>query len=247
MNTLYVAWQAPLPTRAWFPIGRLDADLAASEYVFQYTQGALRAQEIAGFAPLMAFPDLQRRYASNELFPLFKNRVLASSRRDFQQYLTWLDLDPSHADPIEILALTGGARQTDSLEVFPKFHRSTDGAFVSRFFLHGSRHVAAAASQRIATLERGEPLQVALELNNPATGHAIQLQTADGHLVGWAPRYLVEDLRMAMLDEVEVRANVRRVNLVDAPAAHRVLVELTGHGRRTFKPTLKEEFQLLHG
>ena len=188
MSTLFVAWQAPEPTRAWFPIGRLDASEDRRDYVFRYTHGALRARERAGFEPLIAFPDFERRYEANELFPLFKNRVLEPNRKDFAEYLRWLDLDPAHADPIEILGLTGGERQTDSLEVFPKVLKLEDGTIRCRFFLHGLRHVSAAARQRAEELTDGEALQVAIEVNNPATGYAVQLQTADCHLIGWAPR-----------------------------------------------------------
>lgn len=44
MNSLFLAWQAP-QQRAWFPIGRLDADLGEHRYGFNYTKGALQARE----------------------------------------------------------------------------------------------------------------------------------------------------------------------------------------------------------
>lgn len=97
MSTLFVAWQAPDPTRAWFPIGRLDASADRADYVFRYTNGALLAQERAGFEPLLAFPEFDRRYEATELFPLFRNRVLEPNRKDFAEYLQWLDMDPAHA------------------------------------------------------------------------------------------------------------------------------------------------------
>src|SRR6266571_911632 len=113
MRTLYVAWQAPSPLRAWFPIGQLEAEPKKPVYVFRYTKGALRAHKETGFEPLPAFPRFRQRYESGELFPLFQNRVLGSKRKDFAEYLRWLDLD-RNADPIEILARTGGERQTDN-------------------------------------------------------------------------------------------------------------------------------------
>ncbi|MBC7624709.1 MAG: hypothetical protein H7232_15145 [Aeromicrobium sp.] len=75
MNTLFVAWQSPEPSRSWFPIGRLDAE-GASDFLFRYTQGALDAEAQAGFKPLVSFPDFRQRYEASELFPVFKNRVL---------------------------------------------------------------------------------------------------------------------------------------------------------------------------
>jgi hypothetical protein len=166
MSTLFVAWQAPDPTRAWFPIGRLDVSRDRRDYVFRYTKGALKAGSVAGFEPLIAFPEFERTYESRELFPLFKNRILEPNRKDFAEYLRWLDMDPVNADPIEILALTGGERQTDSLEVFPEMRKLPDGTVTCRFFLHGLRHVSVAARERADRLIEGEVLQVAIEVNN---------------------------------------------------------------------------------
>jgi len=52
----------------------------------------VKAQEDVGFAPLLAFPDFKKDYQSNELFPLFKNRVISPKRTDFQEYIdsTWI-------------------------------------------------------------------------------------------------------------------------------------------------------------
>lgn len=245
MSTLFVAWQAPSPTRAWFPIGRLDASASRHDFVFQYTHGALQAQERAGFSPLLAFPEFERRYEARELFPLFKNRVLEPNRKDFAEYLNWLDLDPAHADPIEILSLTGGERQTDSLEVFPQVRKTADGTISCRFFLHGLRHVSSAARVRADALTEGETLQVAIEVNNPATGYAVQLQTQDGHLIGWAPRYLVNDLRAALLEHSTITATVRRINRMGAPFARRVLIELRGGVPAGFEPMTSQEYRVL--
>ncbi len=245
MNTLFVAWQSPGPARAWFPIGRLDAQ--AHDYVFQYTHGALKARDQAGFSALLAFPELERRYEASELFPLFTNRVLHANRKDFPEYLRWLDMnmEPAAADPIEILSLTGGERQTDSLEMFPKLTKRPDGSIQARFFLHGLRHVALSAQQRAKALQVGEPLGVAVEVTNPATGFAIQLQTLDGQMIGWAPRYLVDDLRLAVLNSASARATVRHINPTTAPAARQVMVELNCDVPSGYEPMTSRDYRVL--
>ncbi len=242
MRTLFVAWQTPNPSRRWFPIGQLDADAEHHDYVFRYTQGALNAHEMAGFEPLLSFPKFETRYESSELFPLFQNRVMGSHRKDFGDYLSWLDLDKSNYDPIEVLALTGGERQTDSLEVFPRVEKKPDGTFSCRFFLHGLRHVSEAGRIRAEGLQAKEHLQIALEMNNPATGLAVQLQSADGHMLGWAPRYLVKDLVGAMVEFTELSATVIRSNPQDAPLARRLLIEMTGRLPASVVPMSSEEF-----
>lgn len=243
MKALFLAWQAP--SRAWFPIGRLNADSARSHYIFQYTKGALHAGKLLGFKPLTAFPNLHERYEASELFPLFKNRVLDSKRRDFADYLRSLDLDPANPDPIEILAVSGGERQTDSFEVFPKIEKGEDNTFACRFFLHGLRHVSESAQRRSLQLKASEPLQVSLELNNPATGSAVQLTTKDYEFLGWTPRYLVPDILKAISASPEIVARVVRVNEVGVPLNRRVLIELSGRLPSRFEPMSGPEFQLV--
>ena len=48
---------------------------------FRYVRGALHAQEPGRFRAVVALPELDRRYESIDLFPLFKNRVLVPAAR----------------------------------------------------------------------------------------------------------------------------------------------------------------------
>lgn len=224
MRTLFLAWQAPAD-RAWFPVGRLDADTARSLYRFCYTQGANEART-AGFHPIASFPDFATAYQSSELFPMFRNRVLGSQRRDFKSYLDSLALNTP--DPISILAVSGGERQTDSFEVFPKIEKDAEGSFRCRFFLHGLRHMSQATQDRASRLQEGESLGVSVELNNPKYGLAIQLTSKDYEFIGWTPRYIVADLLKAINKTHDIAARVIKVNSGSVPLNRRVLVELQG-------------------
>ncbi len=254
MKTLFLAWQAARPldsggaaSRAWYPIGRLDAWEHGHRFRFEYVHGAERASREAGFAPLEAFPKLDGVYEDDELFPPFQNRLLSDRRGDYRSFIERLALDPSNADPLDVLALSGGHRQTDHLEVFPMLAPRGDGSFLIRFFLHGWRYTNASAQARIATLDEGSALQVAVELNNPATAAAVQIQTArDYHVLGWAPRYLVTDLLHAMArSPQDVSASVVRLNREPAPTNQRVLVELKGHFDASYRPMSGPDFQPL--
>jgi hypothetical protein len=213
------------------------------KYSFSYTRGALRAADQVGFAPLPAFPYFGQQYESEELFPLFQNRVLDPNRKNFAEYLESLDLSPNESDPIEILALTGGSRETDNLEVFPKIVKGPGGEFGCRFFLHGLRHLSIDVQERVSRMAIDERLGVSLELNNRATGCAIQLTTTDYHFIGWTPRYLVLDLLQAIADHPQVEAKVVRVNNQDVPLNRRVLVELTGRLPVGYEPMSSDLFQ----
>ena len=244
MKTLFLAWQSP-QTRAWFPIGRLEADEKLKKYIFHYTQGIDKAK-LQGFHPMSAFPEFSRRYESSELFPLFKNRVLASNRRGFQDYLRSLDLDSASVDLLDILAITGGERQTDSLEVFPKLEKNKESMFKCRFFLHGLSYCHESVRERILALQVGESLGILLEVNNPATSLAIQFKTTDQVLLGWSPRYLVNDLLGAAVSYRNLQATVVLNNPEGTPLNRRVLVEMTGILPDDYEPMSSNDFQILH-
>jgi hypothetical protein len=243
-KTLFLAWQDKGRTREWFPVGRLDVQKPQSLYRFRYLQGAERAHQQTGFEPLIDFPDFLQRYEASDLFPLFQNRVMAPGRPDLCEYLRRLDL-PDQADPLEILSVDGGFRATDSFEVFPKIERRQDGSFRCRFFLHGWRHVSEDAQRRLGSLERGEGLYVAIELTNPATQLAVQIQTEDYYMIGWAPHYLVPHLMSAIAKAPgDYKAQVVKVNPLPAPTKQRLLVELCGHWP-DYEPMTTPDFQPL--
>ena len=244
-RTLFLAWQDTAQSRQWFPVGRLDVEMDAADprYRFRYIGGARRAQDEAGFPPLIEFPKLEEEYLSNELFPVFRNRVIAKGRSDRSDYLRALDLGPD-ADPIEILSVNGGSRVTDTYEVFPKLVRHEDGSFVCRFFLHGWRHVNARAQSRIDELENGDSLYMSLELTNPVTRIAIQIQTTDYHMIGWAPRYLMADLEAAVAESPHYSVSVVRIKPLPAPSMQRVLIEMRGCWTR-HRPMESEDYQPL--
>ncbi len=147
-RTFFLGWQDK-QSRAWYPVGRLDASKDGHDYRFSYTKGALQAQEKLGFKPLYDFPEFEDTYRSEKLFPLFKNRIMTPGRRGFQEYLKLLDLEGTEPDPLQIMAVDGGYRATDSYQVFPKISKDADGCFKTRFFLHGWRHVNGASQKRV--------------------------------------------------------------------------------------------------
>ncbi len=247
-RTLFMAWRDKADSRLWFPVARLDADIAKPLYRFRYIEGAKRAMQEAGFPLLMEFPEVEGDYQSAQLFPVFQNRVLNPRRPERAQDLLGMDLDPD-ADPITILATSGGHRMTDAYEVFPKLPKDPDGSFSCRFFLHGWRHVNPSAQARLDALNKGEDLYVALELTNPRDGLAVQLQTTDYHMIGWAPRYLVDDLVAAMDKPRAYAAKVVRVNRPEASRFpvfpnERVLIEMRGNWK-SHEPMSAGDYRLV--
>ena len=244
-RTVFLAWQDP-QKRLWYPIGRLTSD--GRTFRFVYTQGASLARAANRFVPLAAFPDLHRTYEADRLFPLFANRLLPASRPEFAQFLRWLNIGDALPAPLALLARSGGARETDNLEVFPCPEPAVDNTYEMAFFVRGLRHMAPVATERASRLEVGERLRVMLDLENDFDHDAMALRTADVEgplLLGYLPRYLSGELvRLMVATHKTPEVTVSQVNL-DAPLQFRVLCQLRIDWGADFQPFTSEEYQPL--
>ena len=86
MKVLYLAWQDP-DSREWLTVGKLSFDQEIFRFV--YTKGAKRSKN---FIPFGSMRDLHEVYNSQDLFPLFANRLISKKRQEYQDFLRWLDL-----------------------------------------------------------------------------------------------------------------------------------------------------------
>lgn len=227
----------------WSPIGRLQH--VDGVYRFVYTQGARHARD---FHPFPGMEDFETVYESDELFPVFSNRLLPKSRPEYAAFLRWSGFDDATnpPDPIAILGVTEGIRQTDQIEVFPCPEPNEHGLYENKFFLHGLRYTSEAARQRVSQLLSGEQLLPMLDLWNEADHHAVPLRTVEGErlLLGYVPRYLAQDV-WSLFEGCGVdalRVFVHRVNL-DAPMQQRLLCRMEACWPANFTPCSGEMFQ----
>ncbi|XXT21843.1 HIRAN domain-containing protein [Sorangium sp. So ce429] len=241
-RTLFVTWYDS-NHRSIIPVARLvhhggtDGDL----YEFRYIRGALEAMD-RGFQPFIGFPDLYKVYRSPSLFPFFSNRVMPTTRPDYLAYLQVLGLDPAEADSVEILARSGGRRETDRIEVVPAPVQDESGGYTTRFLLRGIRYIPG-AEERIARLASGERLFWMLDPQNESNLSAVALRSADKCLLGYIPDYLVTDIAKLIERRVSMHVFAERVNLPPAPLHHRVLCRLEARWPDGFVPFQGEQFQ----
>lgn len=241
MKALFIAWQ-DTQTRRWAPVGRLTRDDGV--YKFVYTRGA---EETPGFRPFGRMQDLHKTYKSEELFPMFANRILAKNRPEYVDYLHWLGLSESKYDELEELARTGGLRATDSLELFPCPEPTEGKSYEVFFFCRGLRHLHRENQERVRQLKPGERLYLMQDLQNTHDSMALLMRTDDPiTLVGYAPRYYSAEfsqlIKTTDLDQVKV--TVEQIN-TDAPIQYRVLCKLASPWPASFSPCTKEEFEVL--
>jgi hypothetical protein len=248
MNTLFLAWQDS-SGRRWYTIGRLTRDNA--KYEFVYTKGALEAQEEAGFQVLPSFPNLYEVYRSDELFPVFSNRLIAPSRPDYKTFIEWLSFEDLEPQPMAILARSGGKRMTDLLEVFPAAEDDGSGVYTVYFFAHGLSHAAPAAIDRTLQLTAGEELLLMHDFQNPRDPKALALRTSekysgDMNLMGYCPRYLLPDIHWLLRAKRELPiVTVEKINRAPAPIQFRLLCRMTMTWPADFRPFSAQTFQPL--
>jgi len=241
MNALFVAWRfGDADKGSWLPVGRLEYD--GQLFRFFYTRGAKMS---AGFRPFSQMERLDNIYESEALFPLFANRLLSPSRPEYEAFLRWGDFDPNNPpDPIALLGVTEGIRQTDAIEVFPCPVPDLDGCYVNKFFLHGIRWMAPAAVERITHLKPDDRLYAMPDPCNEADPNAVAVRTKEEPMmIGYVPRYLAQDIRKLLehCDPKSIDLFVQRVNR-DAPLQHRVLCRMHACWPDGFLPCSDDAF-----
>lgn len=241
-NALLVAWRSAAPERGWQPVGRLEHD--GGVYRFLYTHGA---QMLSDFRPFPQMENLEEVYESEQIFPIFANRLLPESRPEYEAFVRWGGFDPDNPpDPISILGVTEGRRQTDSIEVFPCPVPDGNGCYLNKFFLHGLRWMPPAAMERINRLEPSEELFLMADFFNQSDSQAVALRTGAGDrfMIGYVPRYLARDVWKILgeCDPEFIHVYVERVNK-DAPRQQRLLCRMNSCWPADFRPCDGEEFR----
>jgi len=245
MKSLYVTWRGNEEgdQGVWSPVGRLDFD--EGTYRFCYTKGA---ETLRGFHLFSQMNDVNQVYESDTLFPVFANRMLSPSRSEYESFLTWCGFDPSNApDPVTLLGVTRGIRQTDSIEVFPCPVPDKNGWYVNTFFLQGAWGVYSTAIDRFGNLEPDDKLFPILDPCNVVSEKAnvLVVRIDDPVLiVGCVPRYLSNDMGplIQQRDPDEfVELSVAQINK-DAPLQQRVLCQMKICWPDGFMPCSGEAF-----
>jgi hypothetical protein len=225
-QTLFVCWQDP-DGRGIHPVGRLLLRGRSPRYEFRYIEGVRKALE-HGFAPFFAFPELDAVYVDDDLFPFFTDRHMPRSRKDYMEHVARLGLGPE-AEPLALLARSGGRSVTDKVELFPppEYDPASD-THIYHFFARGVRHIPG-AEERIEALKKGDPLKIRPEPENLHNRKAAMLLDDGNGKVGYVPQYLTEDLD-DLLKRARVAVEVERVNRIPAPVHQRLLCRMSASG-----------------
>lgn len=241
MKALFVAYQDTV-SRTWTPVARLTHE--GSLYRFAYTVGA---KNLSGFVPFGRMTELDAEYQSEEIFPLFKNRLLPKSRPEYADYLSWLGLTEVSHDAIEELARTGGLRATDTLELIPCPEPTSSNQYEVYFFCRGLNYLSADSQSRAANLQVNNALYLMSDMQNDSDEMALLLRTGDPvTLVGYVPRYYSAEFSrlIGLVGRKNAKVTVEKVN-PNAPIQYRVLCKLTAPWPANFEPCHSDSYEVV--
>jgi len=239
---LFVTWRSP-KTHSIIPVGRLiyrDDKL----YEFTYIKKAQEAIQ-QGFMAFLDFPYLGQFYLSHQLFPLFSNRVMPVSRPEFREYIGALGLSQENADPMHILARTGGRRETDQIEMFPlPLSDPQTGAFATHCLIRGIRYMPQpVVEERIADLRPHEPLFLLWDAQNELDPTSLAVRTRDYVLLGYLPAYLSREMCELLSSLPQPQVFVVQVNPPPAGVHHRLLCRVDGCWPEGYIPFSTVDYQ----
>lgn len=230
---LYVAWQDQA-SRAWHTIARLRR--VGEDYEFLFTRGVRELNSI----PLDLFRmDVNKRYRSAELIPLFRNRLLSRSRTDFSKVAKWLNLSGTEGE-FESLSKFGLIPGTDSILIYPSPQIESQ-TYSLEFFVHGIRHMHPDMISHCDGLMEGSKLLPLLDVQNHMDASAVAFRCEnDFRLIGYLPTFYAGDAHAILANQTlakSARITVIRNNK-DAPVQLRLLCR--------FEATVVENFQSLN-
>lgn len=238
---LILSWQ-DVKTNQWFPIGRFLKQNGG--YLFVYVNGVKQAEQ-NGFFGLASMQNFDKEYYYNDIFPLFKNRILNKSRPDRDEFLEWLDIDSEDSD-FEELAKTGGVKATDNLQLFP-VPVNENNQYTLSFFVQGISHLSENCQKRIERLKNGEKLFFCADLENKQDRNAHLFRTKDPvEMVGYCPRHFAADFKK-LFDKSKKSFNikVKKVNK-NAPEQLKLLCEITCDWPQDFLPFDDTRFEVVN-
>jgi len=245
MRELILAWREP-EKRQWMPVGKLWMD-KKGKYRFGYTKGAEKVFNDGTFFPFGQMNELNKIYVSDDLFPIFKNRLLQKSRPEYNEYVEWLGFDKTkNITVFDELSRTNGIRATDSLQLF-EVPKEVDGKYSVYFFSHGISHLPLNYIDRVNTLKVGEQLSIMKDIQNIADPYALVLRTKDPiEIVGYCPSFYVKDYNklIELNGSRNFKVSVEKVNL-SSPLQLRLLCKVETVWPKDFKSFEHNEFKMI--
>lgn len=179
---LYLIWKNP-QSRKRHIVGILKKN---GKYEFEYSKDIKQCQK-EGFDLLVSFPNVNKKYVSDKLFPEFLSRIPGSTRIDIDEILKKYKLE--NYDAFELLKRSGAKTSLDTLEFVDPILNLKEKNITREFYIAGTRHCCKKENEE--KLKVGSNVILEAETNNKFDANAIKMKIND-IFVGYVPRYYSE-------------------------------------------------------
>lgn len=221
---LWLIWQN-IYTRQRYHVGNLIHKDGL--YVFQYENlnqhRGLKEALKDGYSPHLAFPDLNKVYASEKLFGPFLRRLPSPGRPDFEKLLSKYGLTKDCTE-MDLLRATGGRLATDSYEfVHPVYIEGN--YFDFDFYIAGWRHHD--GDGQLDNLTGHSELVFEKESTNAQDPFAVKVKTNSNVLLGYVPAFFSEFMTDVMNKGYRYQVRIEKID-IDAIPQLKVKVSVNG-------------------
>ncbi len=187
---VYLIWKEPI-SRRQYTIAKLSKN---GKYEFEYDFEINDAIK-KGFEPLIAFPDITKKYTNNKLFTSFSSRIPDRRRKNIDEILNKYGLN--EYNEYEILKRSGGRLPIDNFEFIDPIIINEENPIEREFYIAGPRHYLGCDSnqyKKSLNVSIGEKLSLTLHPENQYDSNAIKINKLDNTLLGYIPRYYNKEL-----------------------------------------------------
>lgn len=206
-------------TRSYFHVGTLTYD--GSKYIFEYTHHSNASRKVNdamkhGYRLHPVFPELKRKYESENLFPVFHRRIPSKDRVDYDKILEDLQL-PKNADRMDILRKTRGIIQGDphSFEEPLRLNEHSNVLSVN-FYINGMRY-RDLPNNWSKMLHIGDCLYGKSKPVEGIDPYAIELHSSDGVWLGYVPGVYSQALYALLERNIELTFIIEEIRPSHSP------------------------------
>mgnify|MGYP001138129193 CR=1 FL=1 len=204
---LYLIWKSE-QSRKQYIVGQLVKN---GQYEFRYAED-IQAAKNDGFTPLICFPDDNKVYTDDKLFPVFASRLPDRKRKDMQNILKKYDLE--RYDEYLLLKRSGARLPIDNFEFIDPIV-NLDENIERTFFIAGVRHYLGCNGENCNKpfmITRGDEVVLQQDPDNQYDKNAVQMLDVSGHLLGYVPRYYSEGVTKMLKSNRKVSCHVFNVD-----------------------------------
>ena len=206
---LLLIWKEP-KTKRRFTVGELSKK-GQFEFSYGYEyQKALRE----GFEPLIAFPDSEKIYRHDELFPVFASRLPDPRRKGIDEILKKYGLQKY--DTYELLKRSGAKLPIDNLEFVDPIFNNEESRIVRSFFVAGTGFLLGCSGEKCedsAAVSINDELRLEPEPENEHDPFVIKIvNNATNSALGYLPRYYAEGVSQLISANAQILCRVIEVS-----------------------------------